>query len=124
MKMLKPSAGLRIRKASAKMPAIGQIEYGKRKQLYGSARWDEERKAFLQINPFCVHCLDEGRRRHATVVDHIAGHDGDWGAKFWDQDNWQALCRNCHAVKTGSEVADRVYGPRRGAGEPPAGGEG
>jgi 5-methylcytosine-specific restriction protein A len=47
-------------------------------------------------------CLDEGRARMATVVDHIRPHRGD-AALFWDPSNWQPLCKRHHDVKTRNE---------------------
>lgn len=38
----------------------------------------------------------------ATVVDHIKPHRGD-KALFWDEHNWQPLCKKCHDTKTGKE---------------------
>jgi 5-methylcytosine-specific restriction protein A len=35
----------------------------------------------------------------ATIVDHINPHKGDQ-ALFWDQSNWQVLCKQCHDRKT------------------------
>jgi len=40
--------------------------------------------------------------RPATLVDHIIPHRGD-NNLFWDEDNWQALCTECHAIKTAKE---------------------
>jgi 5-methylcytosine-specific restriction protein A len=37
---------------------------------YG-AKWQRERKKFLESNPFCVKCYEEGHITMATVVDHI-----------------------------------------------------
>ena len=37
----------------------------------------------------------------ATVVDHIVPHRGDHRL-FWDEQNWQPLCKACHDRKTGS----------------------
>ena len=31
----------------------------------------------------------------ATVVDHIIPHRGD-KTLFWDETNWQSLCKTCH----------------------------
>ena len=31
----------------------------------------------------------------ASVVDHIIPHRGD-ESLFWDQTNWQSLCKQCH----------------------------
>jgi len=64
------------------------------------ARWRAERKRFLQHNPLCVKCMENGILRAATVVDHIKPHRGDTEL-FWDRDNWQPLCETCHNSKTG-----------------------
>ncbi len=65
------------------------------------ARWRKARKAFLQKHPLCVECYKAGRLTPATVVDHIVPHRGNQGL-FWDEGNWQALCKACHDRKTGS----------------------
>jgi len=54
---------------------------------------------FLKRNPLCVECLERGNIVPATVVDHIIAHKGDMRL-FWDRDNWQALCTQCHNRKT------------------------
>lgn len=38
----------------------------------------------------------------AIIVDHIIPHRGDMKL-FWDEDNWQSLCKHCHDVKTAKE---------------------
>ena len=65
------------------------------------SRWREARKAFLKRNPLCVVCLRQGRFTPATVVDHIIPHRGDQRL-FWDESNWQPLCKPCHDHKTGT----------------------
>ena len=47
-----------------------------------------------------VNCLKNGTLTPATVVDHIVPHRGDH-ALFWDKQNWQPLCKDCHDRKTG-----------------------
>ncbi len=64
------------------------------------AKWRDARAAYLRRNPLCAQCWKEGRLTPATVVDHIVPHRGDQ-LLFWDQDNWQSLCRRCHDRKTG-----------------------
>ena len=64
------------------------------------AKWREARRLFLKRNPLCQRCLKYGRLTPATVVDHIVPHRGDM-LLFWDQENWQALCKACHDQKTG-----------------------
>ena len=65
------------------------------------AKWRRARKRFLQRHPLCANCLSQGIVTPATVVDHIVPHRGD-RALFWDENNWQPLCKNCHDQKTGS----------------------
>jgi len=64
-------------------------------------KWREARAAFLRRNPLCLECFTEGKLEPATVVDHIIPHRGD-SKLFWDQRNWQPLCKSCHDRKTGS----------------------
>lgn len=68
---------------------------------YG-AKWQRERRKFLDSNPFCVKCYEEGHLTKATVVDHIKPHRGDQKL-FWDRSNWQPLCEHHHNVKTMTE---------------------
>lgn len=58
-------------------------------------RWDKARRAFLSEHPLCVMCQREGRVEPATVVDHIVPHRGD-PRLFWDEANWQPLCKRHH----------------------------
>ena len=74
---------------------------------YG-AKWQRERRKFLDSNPFCVKCYEEGHLTKATVVDHIKPHRGDQKL-FWDRGNWQALCKRCHDRKTLTEDINPVY---------------
>ncbi len=59
------------------------------------SRWDKARRTFLTGHPLCVMCERDGRVTPATVVDHITPHRGDH-ALFWDQANWQPLCKPHH----------------------------
>lgn len=74
---------------------------------YGS-RWRKARSRFLKSNPLCVKCKEAGRLTEATVVDHIIPHRGD-ETLFWDESNWQALCKKCHDTKTMTEDRYEVY---------------
>ena len=69
--------------------------------LYGG-RWRGQRRQFLSINPLCVYCLKTKKTVAANVVDHIIDHKGNI-LRFWDQSNWQALCKRCHDTKTGQQ---------------------
>ena len=74
---------------------------------YGKA-WQKASKRYLEAHPLCVACLKEGKYTRATVVDHIKPHRGD-KALFWDEHNWQALCKRHHDVKTGREDSNPEY---------------
>ena len=62
--------------------------------LYDS-QWQQARAAFLAAHPMCRLCEHLGRLTLATVIDHIRPHRGD-PLLFWDQTNWQPLCKPCH----------------------------
>lgn len=62
-------------------------------------RWQQARERFLSANPLCVACKAEGRAGVATEVDHIIPHRGDQKL-FWDETNWQGLCKPHHSAKT------------------------
>ena len=64
-----------------------------------SHRWQIVRKRFLARHPLCVECEQSGKLTPATVVDHIKPHRG-YPALFWDEQNWQSLCKKCHDRKT------------------------
>lgn len=68
-------------------------------KLYGHA-WRQARERYLHEHPCCVRC--HPRVTEATIVDHKTPHRGDLGL-FWDQKNWQSLCKPCHDAKTGNE---------------------
>ena len=66
-----------------------------------NTKWRKARKAFLEQHPLCVECMRGGRLTPATVVDHVIPHRGN-AELFWDEKNWQSLCKDCHDRKTGS----------------------
>lgn len=67
-------------------------------------RWQKAREQYLLDNPLCVYCARHGRTAAASVVDHVVPHRGDQDL-FWDQGNWQALCKPCHdSVKQAEEA--------------------
>ena len=70
--------------------------------LYGTARWKLERRAFLDVFPYCRLC---GER--ASVVDHDPPHRGDIDA-FWDRRRYRSLCWKHHQAKTGRETRERI----------------
>lgn len=64
--------------------------------------WRKARRQYLDAHPLCVKCLEEKVTTAATVVDHIIPHRGDQSL-FWDEANWQPLCKRHHDQKTVSE---------------------
>jgi len=58
-------------------------------------KWQKARDGFLRKHPLCVDHERRGYVEPAAVVDHIVPHRGDMGL-FWDSNNWQALCKQCH----------------------------
>ena len=66
------------------------------------SKWQRTRKKYLEAHPLCVRCLAEGRYVLAEVIDHKEPHRGD-PKLFWDEGNWQALCKRCHDRKTMTE---------------------
>ena len=59
--------------------------------------WRKARKAWIIRHPLCAIC-----GKPATDVDHITPHRGD-RTLFWDTNNWQSLCHECHSRKSYGE---------------------
>lgn len=72
------------------------------------SRWRRARKRFLAIHPLCENCKENRKLVAATVVDHIIPHRGE-DRLFWDETNWQALCKPCHDSKTMTEDRYQEY---------------
>ena len=76
-----------------------------------SFRYRKKRLAFLRANPLCATCEDLGLTTAATQIDHIIPVKEDpteeW---FYDEDNWQGLCKPCHERKTREENLADVPG--------------
>jgi 5-methylcytosine-specific restriction protein A len=82
---------------------------------YTSA-WTKARLTFLSRHPLCAHHFARGEIVQAAVVDHKVPHrmgqarlSGDKSEIdkasriFWDTENWQSLCKQCHDIKTAKE---------------------
>ena len=67
-------------------------------------RWAKYSKARLKRHPLCVTCLESGKTTAATCTDHIVPHRGA-RHKFWNKNNLQSLCAECHNAKTATEGA-------------------
>lgn len=64
-------------------------------------QWEKASARHKAQNPLCVTCLREGRSEPVFVTDHIVPHRGD-PLLFWDETNWQSLCKTHHDAKTGA----------------------
>ena len=87
------------------------LHRGERKSSSGrgyNSKWQRARKRFLKEHPLCCTCEEEGKYVRATVVDHIKPHRGD-PILFWDEENWQPLCKHHHDVKTMTEDRYQEY---------------
>lgn len=72
-------------------------------------RWDKARKWYLRHHPLCRYCTREGKIEAAIVVDHIKPHKGNM-VLFWDQDNWQPLCKPHHDSTKRREEHGKSHG--------------
>lgn len=69
--------------------------------FYNTSRWRKLRKMFIQQNPLCVWCVEEGKTMAGDVVDHITpikegGSETDWN-------NLQTMCHHHHNQKSAWE---------------------
>ena len=75
-----------------------------------SRRWEHAAARFKVKHPLCgmrpdglrpvmSRCYEQGIVTPATEIDHVVPHHGDQKL-FWDERNWQSLCRRCHTRKT------------------------
>jgi 5-methylcytosine-specific restriction protein A len=70
--------------------------------LYKTGRWRALVKKHLSMQGFCVCC---GSKENLTV-DHIFPPRGDPDF-FYDPDNLETLCVQCHRWKTAREINER-----------------
>ena len=90
---------------------VGKAMDARRPSSYArgyTAEWQKARREYLKEYPLCRHCEQRGRLEAAVLIDHIIPHKGDMDL-FWDHNNWQPLCQECHNRKTMNEsIAKRV----------------
>jgi 5-methylcytosine-specific restriction enzyme A len=89
------------RSVAAVKAELGRERPSAARRGYG-LRWRRARAAYLARHPLCVPCRVAGRLKPAAVVDHVVPHRGD-PVLFWDEGNWQGLCKPCHDAKTARE---------------------
>jgi len=71
-------------------------------KIYNNRTWHRLRALQLAEHPLCAVCESAGTMTPATVVDHIKPHRGN-ADLFFDMDNLQSLCKQCHDRKTMKE---------------------
>lgn len=64
---------------------------------YHSTRWTKASRIFREMHPLCTKCEAEGIINASEVVDHIVPYPVC--ADFWDEKNWQPLCKKHNAEK-------------------------
>ena len=85
------------------------MAYDRPYQYLYNAKWARMSKRFLR-GKLCVYCLQAGKTKAAEVTDHIQPHEGDTEL-FWDESNWQPLCKACHdSIKAREEARGYAIG--------------
>ena len=97
----------------SRAPTFRPLGWRPRKAWERPAGWKDPRKRgragqrdraqVLLEEPFCRPCLEAGKRRKATVVDHIVPLE--W-SKCDERYNKQGSCDPCHDEKSKRERAD------------------
>lgn len=72
---------------------------GRYQHFYKSSQWRKLSRRFLENNPICVQCYQEGVIRKADVVDHVVELRDDWSRRL-DESNLQPLCYRHHNIKS------------------------
>lgn len=65
--------------------------------VYHSSRWTKASRIYRAEHPLCAACMEKGFIRASEVVDHVVPYPVC--TDFFDQNNWQALCKKCNAEK-------------------------
>ena len=71
-------------------------------ELYNTARWRRLRKAKLELNPACELCGSQSNLQ----IHHKRPPRGD-EVLFFNLDNLQTICINCHRKITSYEIKQR-----------------
>ena len=70
-------------------------------KFYRSRKWRSHRNKFIEQNPICTQCEQEGVAEPAKVADHITPIKD--GGERWSFGNLQGLCLRHHAKKSARE---------------------
>jgi 5-methylcytosine-specific restriction protein A len=98
----KASKHTKINPKKAHIQGTSLAERGSSTQRGYNSKWRKARDIYAKANPLCVMCAKRGLITEMKEVDHKIPHRGD-ESLFWDQENWQSLCKECHSTKTAAE---------------------
>lgn len=70
--------------------------------FYNTSEWRKLKKKHLKENNYCVWCGSN----NDLSVDHIIPPRGNTDL-FFNENNLQTLCKNCHRIKTTQEIQKR-----------------
>lgn len=84
---------------------VSQYSSGSIGSFYSSAAWIKLRNYKRKLNPICEHCIKLNIIEPYHTIDHIKPIID--GGEPLNLDNLQTLCKQCHAIKTGKETAQR-----------------
>lgn len=68
------------------------------KKFYLSKQWKATRRAKLNKDPLCEYCLEVGKVKQASCVDHYQAISR--GGHKTAPDNLRSSCQSCHSKKT------------------------
>jgi hypothetical protein len=68
---------------------------------YGRREWRNFAEKHKKNNPFCAHCIREGKTKIGEISDHIIPINA--GGSVWDLRNLQNLCRVHDNIKRSNE---------------------
>ena len=77
----------------------------KNSKFYNSKEWKALREYFINENPLCKWCEEEGKVNKADVIDHVK-EIVDGGDRL-NQNNLMSLCHRHHIQKTNWERSKR-----------------
>jgi len=83
-----------------------QIERARSRKLKDvkSRIWTRACSEYLDVNHFCHDCAKRGYTSPAEHVAHIEPPTSSQ-VKFWNIDNWQALCDSCYQrIHAGQDI--------------------
>ena len=79
-------------------------ERAERQKFYNHVHWRKLTQVVREAEPLCRMCYEKGILKRSQCVDHIK----PWKTEkdFWDTNNLQAICFDCHRGKTYDDVIE------------------